>query len=156
METRDPIQQLRKELSREPLFSERNGYAPLDREPLLKLLNEIEAQYMRLPVDKNGVSVRPGDTLYKGKRKIPGSSVYGVDSERVYIWNYENDARTIAFYASNFTHTKPDTVESIIADLLADAGCEHHEDGSCEMGLTSEQITEYAERIKKAVCNAGE
>lgn len=46
METRDPIQRLREELSRKPLFSERNGYKPLDREPLLAILGEIEAAYV--------------------------------------------------------------------------------------------------------------
>lgn len=154
--TKDPIERLREELARPPLFSERNGYAPLDRAPLLGILDEIEAQYMRLPVDVDGVPVKPGDTLYQGEREIPGNTVYGVCDTFVYIWHYGGRSHITGVPADEFTHVKPDPVESIIDDLLADAGCEHHDDGSCEMGLTSEQITEYAERIKKAVCNVGE
>lgn len=58
METRDPIQRLMEELSRKPLFSERNGYKPLDREPLLELLDEIETRYMR----RADCGVRRADT----------------------------------------------------------------------------------------------
>ena len=87
METRDPIERLMDELMREPLFSERNGYAPLDRAPLLGILDEIEAQYMRLPVDADGVPIRPVDTIRRTTSAVDNIvTVIGVN-EREFFFN---------------------------------------------------------------------
>lgn len=136
METRDPIRQLRQELSREPLFSERNGYKPLDREPLLELLDEIETRYMRLPVGADGVPIRPGDLVFD------------------ITYNYELYATKMFLGLDGWTinarrpdelrNVKFDTVKSELAKFLTACGDDdpHYYD---------EQIAEFAERIRKAV-----
>lgn len=87
---------------------------------LENIADEIEAQYMRLPVDKNGVPVKPGDTLYEGKREIPGSSVYGVDGELVYIWHYGSRPHITGVPADEFTHVKPMVSSRTCRDISAD------------------------------------
>ena len=78
------------------------------------IADEIEAQYMKLPLDADGVPIRPGQTIYENDREIPGSSVYGVDNKRVYIWDYSNDFLIIGLYASGFTHEKPDVIKDLL------------------------------------------
>lgn len=157
---KNPIERLRKELTRPPLFSERNGYEPLDRAPLLDILDEIEARYMKLPMGADGVPIKPGQTLYeieyndeietKHYREIPGCCVYGVSDKRVYIWNYDNDRRIIGVYANELTHDKPDTVESIIMEAMQHA---FGVSPRCETLDMGDKVNEYAERIRKAVEN---
>lgn len=136
METRDPVQRLREELSRKPLFSERNGYKPLDREPLLELLDEIETRYMRLPVGADGLPIRLGDLL------LDVTYNYELYATKMFLGL---DGWTInARRPDELRHVKSDTVKSELAEFLSACGDDdpHYYD---------EQIAEFAERIRKAV-----
>lgn len=146
METRDPIQRLREELSRKPLFSERNGYKPLDREPLLELLDEIETRYMRLPVDADGVPIRPGDEMQFGTDATV--RVDSIGTSRCYCGDFGWFGSNGGFYGRgtlrSCRHVKPDTVESLL-EKFADMP---------ERIDRIAAVSRYAEHIRKA-CNEG-
>ena len=40
------------------------------------------------------------------------------------------------------------TVEDVLRDMLRDAACQIHDDGSCEIGLTYEQFDKYAQMLQ--------
>lgn len=210
-ETRDPIQRLREELSRKPLFSERNGYAPLDRDPLLAILDEIEAAYvpreehderieeleaeldaelqesafweaehdvemkkridleltladmdrthMRLPVDADGVPIRPGDEMRFGADAPV--RVDSIGTSRCYCGDFGWFGSNGGFYGRgtlrSCRHVKPETVESLLNkfqdDVLSAQGEYAGEviEADCYLRELHTLIEDYAERIRKAV-----
>ena len=77
MKTKDPIEQLRR------MFDEKT----LNYQECRWLLEEIEAAYMKLPVNADGVPIRPGQTLYENNREIPTEHVYAVSEKYVYTWH---------------------------------------------------------------------
>ena len=149
MEIKDPIELLREclkyehalDLLREKLGIElKSGwhYACLDR-----LADEIEAAYMKLPVDADGLPIHIGDTLLKstGAPKASYGEVVGVSDDSV--WFDAKDGWESNW--SNLTrHVKPDAVAEELARFLSACGDDdpHYYD---------EQIAEFAERIRKAV-----
>lgn len=142
METKDPIEKLRDELGRGPLF----------RKSLLELLDEIEAQYMRLPVDADGVPIRQGDRVegyeqadvrVEGiahcgvivRSNVPGGHGYPDTSYPLLLWANEK-----------VRHVKHDTVEGVVAEAM-NLACEPESPYS----VNSKHVREFAERIRKAV-----
>lgn len=79
-ETKEPIQRLREELSRKPLFSERSGYKPLDREPLLAVLDEIEAAYV--PREEHDERIAELDAELEAEREE--SAFFEAERDRLY------------------------------------------------------------------------
>jgi hypothetical protein len=78
-----------------------------------ELINSIQAEvdekYMILPVDADGVPIRPNEDLWNKDtgEHIDGQCVYGVSSEYVYI--FETEKNTICgYYPSHYTHIKPE------------------------------------------------
>lgn len=140
--TKDPIERLREELTRPPLFNERNGYETLDRAPLLGLLEEVEAQYMRLPVDGDGVPIRPGDLIESEYMHKPMTVA---DVGRFDVYAYDERERGF-FIAKACRHVNHDTVEDVLVEL-SDAAMAMHSVGFMPIG----EIRKYAERIRKAV-----
>ena len=110
--------------------------------------SEIAEKFMELPVDSDGVPVRPGDVVgyFQDGLKM---YVYSVCEDGIY-YRYERKIE-LPLPTEELRHFHPNTVEGILDQLLEDAGCVYHEDGSCEMGLTYEQRAEYAERIRKVL-----
>jgi hypothetical protein len=140
--TRDPVELLRKYLEVPALFSERNGYKPFDREPALRMLDEIEVQYMKLPMDADGVPIRLGDFLQLGDEKSEVVSLAFTDSG----WEWECVHGD--YHAPMFArHVKPDTVESLLEEfLLAMADATDQPDIEA---AERRAVAEYAERIRR-------
>lgn len=121
---------------------------------------ERDSAYMRLPVDADGVPIKPGDRVYGYGRKEDGMTVRFLDQHGNLM---VGDTGTTSLYeclywtAENVTHHKPDTVESLLADFQQDTLTSQGEyvgeiidaeEWERELGKS---IEEYAERIKKAV-----
>lgn len=108
---------------------------------------EVIQEYIKLPLDADGVSIKPGDELvcisdnYHFKC---GTIVFNGDI----WWVYSVDSIVLA--PCKCRHVQPKTVESLLDEMLEEARCRFNEDGSCEMGVTYGRMAEYAERIRKA------
>lgn len=139
-------------MDRDPIEQLRLLCWPESRDYVNRLLDEIEAQYMKLPVDADGVPIRPGQTIYENDREIPGSCVCGVDDKRVYIWDYSNDFLILGVYASSFTHEKPDAIKDLLeeySDAILQCTCPDYV-GDDKPGALRE---EYAKKIREVVNN---
>lgn len=104
-------------------------------------LEEIEAQYMRLPVDADGVPIRPGDELvYRGTELF---TCRAVSEKSAHTWDAA--ALAIGHLGSKCRHVQPETVEG----LLEEFGAMFEAETDDIMPL----VRDYAERIRKAVDN---
>lgn len=112
METKDPIEQIReyaRKLDDIAAGDSERGFSPLG---LLfeAIANGIESQYMKLPVDADGVPIRPGDEMQMAFGE--SAEVVAVDSER---WFYDqscldDDCGEYDYeWAMNSHHVKPGT-----------------------------------------------
>lgn len=107
-------------------------------------LADMERTHMKLPVDADGVPLRPGDEIeyddpfYEFTRRC---IVEGVCESSVFT-----DESCEPFTACDCRHVKPDTVESLLEEFARKFV------NTCQ--LTSEEsvmVSDYAERIRKAV-----
>ena len=132
----DPIEKLRGRLLCSAI-SGLNNFEYVDGDAIA---DEIEAAYMKLPVDADGVPIRPGDTVKYSKFGVCDYTVRAVTKD---FWVATDDFA----YNPDFTrHVNPDTVEGIIAEAMSYA-CEPESPYS----VNSKYVREYAERIWKAV-----
>ena len=101
----------------------------------LDRLDEIEAQYMKLPVDADGLPVSIGD---KRTRHKTNGKAYEVEELRYdgETWWFESGEG--CFSCDSASHVKPDTVESLLAQSIE---------------MINECLADYAERIRKAMDN---
>lgn len=127
------------------------GYGLIAKvEELEAKLADMERTHMKLPVDADGVPIRPGDEieyddpLYDNTRRcvveaVCESSVFTDES-------YESVT------ACDCRHVKPDTVESLLEEALYDAATLDRNDGYWVSAADITNIVDdYAERIRKAV-----
>lgn len=150
MDTRDPIEVLRECLKYEHAFDLLREKLSVELKPgwhlacLDKFANEIEAQYMRLPVDADGVPIRLGDEIsIVGREDGVAASIEINDRGFAYVgvrphgWSVPTRCTP-----EEVIHVKPETVEDIISEV-------YHlvREAEDERGL----IADYAERIRKAV-----
>lgn len=141
METRDPIKLLREGLKYEHALDLLREQFGIELKPgwvhafLCRFADEIEAAYMKLPVDADGVPIRVGDEIEypNGRRDVVR---FITINDNLPTFNESG------WIASKCRHVKPDTVEDIIAEV-------YHlvREAEDERGL----IADYAERIRKAV-----
>lgn len=128
---KDPIERLRS-LAAHPSRSS------LDCDTVHNALDEIEAQYLKLPVDADGVPIRPGDLL------VDTTSDYELYATKMFLGL--NGWAINARRPDELRHVKPDTVESVLQEFAL--ACE-------EQGYKNPRIDgiveEYADRIRKAV-----
>lgn len=75
---------------------------------------EVESEYMKLPVDADGVPIRPGDKLIGYNERF---DVEGV-GDGIVIFRAEDDELGELFNPAATIHVKPRTLE----DVLMDAG----------------------------------
>lgn len=145
MEIKDPIARLREiaaTLDDAAASMSEHGFS-IPGIKAKSIADEIEAQYMRLPVDADGVPIRPGDLMldYETPRHV-----CGIGCSDIILGGYQQDGQQGMRYgiAANYRHVKPDTVESELAQFLTACGDDdpHYYD---------EQIAEYAERIRNEV-----
>jgi hypothetical protein len=101
---------------------------------LIKMTDEKMAEngWVRLPKDADGEYIHIGDVIDCGE------STFKVNELRLTKagWNV-GDCR----------HHKP-TVEDLLREMMREASCNIYADGSCEMGLTDEQLAEYAQKLQ--------
>lgn len=121
------------------------------RDHLIEMLDAVEREVaescLPAPTDADGTPIHVGDVL---DAPGDGNGPFEVRSMRLDEGGWELYDRFGDGYRPRETrHHKP-TVEDVLREMLQAAGCKHHEDGSCETGLTHEQIAEYAARLRLA------
>ena len=106
---------------------------------LYDITDEIEAIYMRLPLDADGVPIKPGDTVECDTLASGGFAVLAVNRD---FWVDKNGIE----HNPEFTrHVKPYTVENLLIEF---GDWYKYMKGSCdEPGI----VAAYAERIREAV-----
>lgn len=114
-----------------------------DYETLSDEMKEMRRTHMRLPVDADGVPIWPGDTVEDIDR--------GCRFMVIRVGFYKGRWGIHGHRPNELRHVQPDTVESLIDELLEEANCKINEDGSCEMGVSYARRAEYAERIRKVI-----
>lgn len=103
---------------------------------------DLEKTHMRLPVDADGVPIRPGDKLvYRGTEPF---MCYAVSEKHAHTWDAA--ANAIGHLACKCRHVQPETVEGILAEAMSFA-CEPE----APFSENSKYVKQYAERIRKAV-----
>lgn len=105
-----------------------------------RLADEIEAAYIKLPVDAYGVPIRPGDLL------VDTTSDYELYATKMFLGL--NGWAINARRPDELRHVKPDTVEDIIMEAMQHAFSAPYKGGTLDMG---DKVAEYADRIRKAV-----
>ena len=101
---------------------------------------------IKLPLDADGVPIRPGDVVYNLKiEDTEPQKVWMLRYTGIQIcpWNIEVLGETLPYVPNCFTHTKPDTledIEAIIRELIQ----------SNEKWALSE-VPNLMERIKRMV-----
>jgi len=142
MKTKDPIERLREWAG----VYQRGGQG---LEALLPIIDEIEAQYMRVPVDMDGVPIWPGDMMV-----TPGGvvEVAAIGPDRMAF--VSEDGVFLRGRLGNLVHAKHDTVEGLLDEFLA-AYDEWDEHATEDRGERERIFADYAERIRAAVDGNG-
>ena len=66
-----------------------------------------------------------------------------------YSWMVKLDAANRALISPKLLrHYHKPTVEDVLREMMQNAMCQIHDDGSCEMGLTDEQLAKYAQILQ--------
>lgn len=146
-ETRNPIERLREHGA--VTIGTRSAYWSLSQ-----LADEIEEQYMKLPLDADGVPIRPGDDITWDGLEV--FCVEAVSPDDANLFSYRTHERTEADNLRNCRHVKHDTVESLLKDMIMSLAAErviyvpgHDKE---RIGARMRELRdEYAERIRKEV-----
>lgn len=155
---KDPIELMRKCVGHERgmrILRESLGiglYKGWQQQCLAKVADMIEQQYLKLPLDADGVPISPGDYMALGDSRgevialtyTPGNSM-----------PWEMQLEDGEWYITQFTrHIKPDTVESLLEDFAQKMNenigmytAEVIESDELER-LDEKTIAKYAEKIK--------
>ncbi len=111
-------------------------------------ITDMERTHIELPVDADGVPIRPGDTLVRGK-DMPFKVLsidYNDDGVRVF-----ND-NSFGIIHCEYRHAKPDHVKELLKELMGETVEWCHYSGPMSGTRTQgEIVADYAERIRKAV-----
>lgn len=119
----------------------------MDPKELLALAERIDSELVELPRDRDGVPIHVGETLY-----LP--SGVKVDVTRIFIGQGEPNIECVEFLktkflfsrqAKDFTHTTPDSWESI-ADELEDWSEDNRVNGNREV---FDRAADLADRIRR-------
>lgn len=121
---------------------------------LYDIADEIEATYMQLPLDADGVSIRPGDLIESEYMKNGPMIVANIGKLDVYAYN---EYETGFFIAAVCHHVKPDTVESLLNKFQDDVLSAQGEyagkviEADCYLRELRMLIEDYAERIRETM-----
>lgn len=124
---------------------------------LYKVADMVDAElgrtYIRLPLDADGVPIRPGDRMERICAEEPYPfKAWFVSSTTDFL------SDEIDFYnASECRHVKPDTVEDAIKDMLEEMANERfvYLSSSADKHRLREIVADCTERIRKAVSDEG-
>lgn len=118
------------------------------RRDLENTIAERDECYMKLPVDADGVPIRPGDTLVRGENMPFKVLSIDYNDNGVRVFNENSFGITHCEYR----HVKPDHVKELLKELMGETIEWCHYSGPMSGTRTqSEIIADYAERIRKAV-----
>lgn len=121
-------------------------------EVIIRIADEIEVQYMKLPIDADGISVRPEDEM----KMVLGDTVkvVAVDSGRYFFVSSLADGSAVYDWrwAEHYHHADPDA----IADLLEEFS--HRFFACMDSDYTGDDTPsclreEYAKRIREVLIN---
>ena len=110
---------------------------------------EVAERYMELPLDADGVPIRPGDELVEvstGKR-VDGVHVYGVSDSYVYIFEIGTNT-AYGIYGKlpkSFRHYHKPTVEDLLRELVVQSQCVADEVGEREL------VERFVPRLREAM-----
>ena len=103
---------------------------------------EIERDYMRLPVDADGVPIHVGDEMVDSKTL---RTVVAVAPKSFMMAGYENGSFYRPGLAKNHHHVKPRTLEDVLVDMLEDAV--GYSDAHTDVSLVA--VEKYADEIRE-------
>lgn len=113
---------------------------------LIKMTDENMAKngWIRLPKDADGVPIHIGDVM-----KSIDSFFFEVQTLRC----DDNGWDVIGplgerYHPHGLRHRHEPTVEDVLREMMREASCNIYADGTCEMGLTDEQLAKYAQRLQ--------
>lgn len=119
------------------------------REELLGFVNEIEREiaerYMKLPVDADGVPIRPGEQMADDSQRADGLGLAKWDVVSVNECAFFDMSGGL-HVGKQCHHVKPDPVKELLEELLNDI--DYAYDGKVTI---AQLIDEYAARIREAV-----
>lgn len=135
MESVDKLRRLRDEAASKMVDNPRWVCAKAE-----EIADEIEAEiaerYQLLPVDADGVPIRPGDKLIAYNERF---DVEGIGDGTV-IFRAENDELGELFNPATTIHIKPRTLEDVLADFAAEVERDNN---------TIETARKYADEIRE-------
>ena len=102
-----------------------------------------ESQWVKLPVDADGVPIRMGDVMENVVNPSIHRRVAGVGAECFYAWE-DGFGRYSQFDAPNYRHHHAPTVEDVLDEML-----QRFAEDSYDGGLT-DFIAEYAAKLRLA------
>ena len=109
---------------------------------------EIAERYVELPKDADGEYIHIGDRMENNERVARIVLTDESWEPSAYLEKLPNVLHE--YFCNEISHYHKPTVEDVLREILSLSGCKIHEDGSCEMGLTDEQIAEYAAKLRLA------
>lgn len=111
---------------------------PASRDHVNELLDEIEAAYIKLPTDVDGVPIRPGDDVQLTDGRT-------ADAHCVTFFEDTVDVGSCGWHPIWLRHANTETVESILGEAIQFG---HQANTGTRL---EDVIADYAERIRKAV-----
>lgn len=150
MNTKDPIERLREHYEHMTGVAKGLSTYVFTAADIEEIVTGFEAQYMKLPVDADGVPIHEGDVIqFLNEQGGTGAPVEVCAVSQHYAYYGEGKH----FYkAPMCRHVKPDTVERLLEEALDDAMMFDRSVGYFPAESEKTRlVNEYAERIRKAV-----
>lgn len=123
----------------------------MDPKELLAIADRIDAEMVELPRDRDGATIHVGDTVYMSNGlKVHVSRVnIARDHTSIDSGPCGNGPLFFAIEPTRFTHTRPDSLESIANELDGMVDAASHADDTCE------KLSDLAGRIRKLAKEQG-
>lgn len=126
------------------------------RDTLIDLLKQANhGAYIELPKDRDDMPIHIGDELCGYGRPDGGVYCKATNGYMVFVGEDGECApkQWMVWDPDNCAHYHKPTIEDVLREMIDEAGCRHYPDGSCEMGLSHEQIADYARRISEMIAD---
>ena len=128
---------------------ERDGVLAVGRAPewFGNLADRIDAEYVELPVDNDGVPINVGDTVYWSDWDEREVRRIEFDGERWKVALSDAIAGYVHVWPDCVTHERPDSLERIADDIDKWRVCAA--DKCDTFGIEEDSLVEFADRIRK-------
>lgn len=124
---------------------------------LRELADRIDREMVELPRDRDGVPIHEGDKMYLDDgRMFVVVCIKFVDNDNPFF--YLTDVNRAAYMPAELTHTRPDSFESIAADIEAAVKwCDQNGDyGTGISSVRESTFQEWSDRIRKLAAEKGD